>query len=268
MKPAPFDYVAPTSLEEALELRAQHGDESAVLAGGQSLVPSLNLRLARPTMLIDINGIEELRRIGVANDTVEIGATTRQRAAERDPAIGPLLAEALRWVAHPAIRSRGTIGGSVAHADPAAELPAVVALHDGAIVARSIRGTRTIAATEFFTGWLTNALAPDELLTEVRLPQLPAGSGTAFLELSRRHGDFALVGVAAMVASGEVRVTLAGVDGAPVVRRFDEDASDIGREVAASLDPPSDLHATSDYRRRVAAVLVDRALEQARARRA
>jgi len=268
VKPAPFDYVAPTSLEEALELRARHAGECAVLAGGQSLVPSLNLRLARPAVVIDVNGIAELRGIRAVERTTTIGATTRQRAAERDPNAGPLLREALSYVAHPAIRTRGTIGGSVAHADPAAELPAVVVLHDGAIVARSTRGERTIAAADFFTGWLTNALEPDELLVEVRLPPLPPGCGTAFLELSRRHGDFALVGVAAMAAPGDVRVALTGVDGAPVLRRFDEDSTEIGREVAASLDPPGDMHATGAYRRRVAAVLVDRALAQARSRAA
>jgi carbon-monoxide dehydrogenase medium subunit len=268
VKPAPFDYVAPTSLEEALDLRARHAGECAVLAGGQSLVPSLNLRLARPSVVIDVNGIAELRGIRAADGTLAIGATTRQRAAERDPGSGPLLREALSYVAHPAIRTRGTIGGSVAHADPAAELPAVVVLHDGSVVARSTRGERRIAAADFFTGWLTNALEPDELLVEVRLPDLPPGAGTAFVELSRRHGDFALVGVAAMVAPGDVRVALTGVDGAPVLRRFERHAADTGREVAAALDPPGDLHATAAYRRRVAAVLVDRALALAQERAA
>jgi carbon-monoxide dehydrogenase medium subunit len=268
VKPAPFDYVAPASLEEALELRRRHAGESAILAGGQSLVPSLNLRLARPAVVIDVNGIAELQGIRAENGTLVVGATTRQRFAERHADAGPLLREALSHVAHPAIRTRGTIGGSVAHADPAAEVPAVVALHGGTVVARSVRGERTIAAADFFTGWLTNALEPDELLTEVRLPALPAGCGTAFVELSRRHGDFALVGVAAMVAAGDVRVALTGVDGAPALRRFDDDSVDIGREVAASLDPPADLHATAAYRRRVAAVLVDRALALARSRAA
>lgn len=264
MKPAPFDYVAPTSLEEALELRSRFAGESAVLAGGQSLVPSLNLRLARTAVVIDVNGIEELRGLREDGGTLVIGATTRQRAVERDPRAWPLLRQALPYVAHPAIRTRGTIGGSIAHADPAAELPAVVALHEGSVVAQSVRGTRTIPAVAFFTGWLTNALEPDELLTEVRLPPLPAGAETAFLELSRRHGDFALVGVAVAATPSEVRIALTGVDGAPVVRRFEEGTPEIGREVAASLDPPSDLHANADYRRRVAAVLVERALAQVR----
>jgi carbon-monoxide dehydrogenase medium subunit len=268
VKPAPFDYVAPTSLEEALDLRARHAGECAVLAGGQSLVPSLNLRLARPSVVIDVNGIDELRGIRTDGGMLAIGATTRQRAAERDPSAGPLLREALSYVAHPAIRTRGTVGGSVAHADPAAELPAVVVLHDGAIAARSTRGGRTIAAADFFTGWLTNALEPDELLVEVRLPELPAGAGTAFVELSRRHGDFALVGVAAMVAPGDVRVALTGVDGAPVLRRLEAHTTETGREIAAALDPPGDLHATAVYRRRVAAVLVDRALALAQERAA
>jgi carbon-monoxide dehydrogenase medium subunit len=268
LKPAPFDYVAPESLEEALALRARYAGDCALLAGGQSLVPSLNLRLARPAVVIDLNLIPELRGIRAGGGAVAIGATTRQRAAERDPRVGPLLHEALSHVAHPAIRVRGTIGGSVAHADPAAELPAVVALHDGAVVARSVRGERTIRAADFFTGWLTNALDPDELLTEVRLPQLPAGAGTAFVELARRHGDFAIVGVAASVAPGDIRVALTGVGGAPVVRRLELHDAGTGREIAASLDPPADLHATAAYRRRVAAVLVDRALALAAERAA
>jgi carbon-monoxide dehydrogenase medium subunit len=264
VKPAPFDYVAPRSLEEALELRARYAGESAVLAGGQSLVPSLNLRLARPSILIDINGIDDLRGLRMDGTTLVVGATTRQRTVELDERAWPLLREALRYVAHPAIRTRGTIGGSVAHADPAAEVPAVVALHDGEIIARSVRGTRTLTAADFFTGWLTNALEPDELLTEIRFPPLPPTSGTAFLELSRRHGDFALVGVAAAVSAGGVRIALTGVAGAPAVFRFDADRPGIGADIAAELDPPSDLHATAAYRRRVAGVLVERALAQAR----
>ncbi|HXF81881.1 MAG TPA: FAD binding domain-containing protein, partial [bacterium] len=203
MKPAPFRYAAPESLDEALGLLRRFGAEGKVLAGGQSLVPLLNMRLVRPAVLIDLNRVRSLDYIvhgagrGPTRE-VRLGAMTRQRAAERSPLVRmelPLLAEALAYVGHPQIRNRGTVGGSVAHADPSAELPAVLAALDGRVVLRSARGARTLSAEEFFRGYLTTALAPDELLVELRLPAHPH-RGTAFLEVARRHGDFALAGVA------------------------------------------------------------------------
>jgi carbon-monoxide dehydrogenase medium subunit len=271
MKPPKFDYHAPRSVDEAVALLARYGGDAKPLAGGQSLVPLLNFRLARPAALIDLNRIPALMGIREVDGHVVFGAMTRQRAVEFSPVVArtlPLLAEATRWVGHLPIRSRGTIGGSIAHADPSAEYPAVLAALDGTVIARGQKGERELTSAALFETYLTTTLAPDELLTEVRLPALPEGCGTAFVELSRRHGDFALVGVAAMVAPGDVRVALTGVDGAPVLRRFDDDSPDIGREVATPLDPPADLHATAAYRRRVAAVLVDRALALARSRAA
>lgn len=282
MKPAPFDYVAPGTLDEALAVRADRAGDCAVLAGGQSLVPALNLRLARPAVVMDVNLVPELDGIREEDGDLVVGATTRQRAAERSELVAarcPLLREALSFVAHPPIRVRGTVGGSLAHADPAAELPAVAAVLDARLVLRRTGGERVVPAAEFFTGYFATAIEPDEILVEVRLPALPAGTGTAFVELARRHGDFALVGaaVAVRVRNGsvaETRVALTGVGGAPVRIAGPEVAAvgqaatlptfrELGARIAAELDPPSDLHASADYRRRAAAVMVERALARA-----
>lgn len=285
MKPPRFEYFAPASLEEALVLRSEHAEDCAVLAGGQSLMPLLNLRMAFPGALIDLGLVGELAGIDEFDGGVAIGAMTRQRSAERATLVHerlPLVLKALAKVGHPAIRNRGTVGGSLAHADPAAELPAVALALDAQFVARSSRGERTIEASEFFVGFLTTALAPDELLVKVRLPGLPAGHGAAFVELARRHGDFAIAGVAAAVAldaSGtiaDVRLALIGVGATPVRARAaeallrgatPEDAvfAEAAERAKGELDPGSDAHASATYRRRVAGVLVQRALREATA---
>jgi carbon-monoxide dehydrogenase medium subunit len=283
MKPPLFDYRSPSSLDEALALRAEYSDDSAVLAGGQSLMPMLNLRLARPEVLIDLGNVPELAGIRELDGGVSLGAMTRQRSAERSDLIrsrAPLVQHALAHVGHPTIRNRGTVGGSLAHADPAAELPAVCLALDAELVARSATGERTIAADDFYLGFMTTALAADELLVEIRIPAATGTVGTAFVEIARRHGDFALVGVAAAIALDddgvitEARLALTGVAGLPVRAREAEAslrgalagaaafaaAADL---VAAELAPRTDAHATGDYRRRVAGVLARRALEEA-----
>jgi CO/xanthine dehydrogenase FAD-binding subunit len=283
LKPPRFDYLAPASLDEALAALAEHGDAAKVLAGGQSLVPLLNFRLVRPAYLIDLNDIPGLAYIRPDNGRVAIGALTRQRALETSALIGervPLLADAMPQIGHVQIRNRGTIGGSLAHADPAAELPAVVAALEGELVVRSASGQRVLRPDEFFLAYLTTALDPTELLVEVRLPLVPPRTGTAFLEVSRRHGDFALVGVAASVTLDDAGVctrcaiALIGVGPAPVVARAAarrlvgsrptmEVLQDVGRLAAADLSPDGDLHASSQYRRHVAGVLTRRALARA-----
>jgi carbon-monoxide dehydrogenase medium subunit len=288
MKPPPFTYHRPTSLEEALDLLGDLGDEAKILAGGQSLLPVLSLRLAHPAHLVDINRLDgKLSQVGQADGHLTIGALVRQRAAETSPAVragAPLLAEALPFIGHTQIRNRGTVCGSLAHADPASELPAVALALDAEIVAQSrARGTRTIAADAFFRGYLTTALEPDELLTEFRLPAWPAGSGWSFQEVARRHGDFALVGVAAVVrldqagTCQDVRLAAIGAGPSAVRGRAAEAAlrgqpfSPDGVTAAAQalgkeIDPASDVQATAAYRRHVAVVLARRALEEAAAR--
>jgi carbon-monoxide dehydrogenase medium subunit len=269
VKPARFDYIAPASSDEALDALAD--GEAKVLAGGQSLVPLLNMRLARPSRLVDVNRVPALDRVEL-DGWVRIGALARQADVLDSPAAlaVPVLAAALRHVGHPAVRSRGTIGGSLAHADPAAELPAVLLALDGQIVARSRTGERTIGADAFFTGPFTTSLRPDELLTGVVLPRgdsRPFG----FAELARRHGDFALAG--AIVLLHPARLVLFGIGGVPERALEAETALDEGAlavevaEVATrDLRPVDDVHADGTYRRRVAAVLVRRAVEQAGAR--
>jgi len=284
MKPAPFLYAAPETLDDALTLVHRHGTEGKVLAGGQSLVPLLSMRLARPRVLVDLNRIKALDYIRNGRE-IRIGAMTRQRTAETSPVVReklPLLAEAVRYIGHPQIRNRGTIGGSIAHADPSAELPAVLAALDGTVVLQSRRGRRTLRADAFFLTYLTTAMAPDELLVEVRLPAHDH-LGTAFLEVARRHGDYALVGVAVVIErdgdrARRVRLAFTGVGATParveeaeaaVVEGGISDRSfaEAGRIVAARLTPDSDIHASAEYRRHVAGVLAERALRAA-ARRA
>jgi carbon-monoxide dehydrogenase medium subunit len=214
MKPAPFEYLAPDSLAAALEALAAHGGEAKLLAGGQSLIPAMNFRLAQPAVLIDLNRVSELDFVERQPDgSVRIGALTRQRRLERDPELAraaPLLAQALPHVAHPQIRNRGTFGGSLAHADPAAELPAVAVALGARLRLRSARGERWVPAEEFFLGLFTTALDPDEALVEAVLPAPPPRRGTAFLEIARRHGDYAQVGVAAWVTlAGDGRIAAA-----------------------------------------------------------
>jgi aerobic carbon-monoxide dehydrogenase medium subunit len=282
MKLPPVDYEAPTTVAEATDLLAEHLDEASVLAGGQSLIPLLALRLARPAVLIDINGVDELSGVSAEDGWVAIGATTREYVAESSETVAdavPLLAAALPLIGHEAIRSRGTIGGSMAHADPAAELPAVARALDADFVVRSQSGERVIPAAQWFEGYLTTARGPDELLVEVRFPAAKPGTGTSFQEVARRHGDFAIVGLAAsLTLSGETisdaRLALAGVSDVPVRAAAAEDLlvgerpstelfDEAARRATDDLDPPADLHGSSDYRKKVAAAVVRRGLRAA-----
>ena len=281
MKPAAFEYFAPATVDQALALLAAHGGEAKPLAGGQSLIPAMNFRLARPRALVDLNRIAELSYIRSAKGGTTIGAMTRQRAVEQSDVVArgaPLLAEAMPAIAHPQIRNRGTIGGSLAHADPSAELPAVMLALDAAFRARSVTGERTIPASEFFKGMLETALAPDELLVEIGLPPMPDRSGTAFLEVARRHGDYALVGIAVVVTlDGQgrckaARIALLSVGDGPVLAveagktlTGQVPSAEMVRAAADAaatrdVDPPSDIHASAAYRRRLVAVLTRRAL--------
>jgi len=282
VKPPRFDYHAPATLDEAVGLLARYGGDAKILAGGQSLMPMLNFRLTRPAALIDINRIAPLAYVREDNGTVSLGAMTRQRTIEFSPIVArrlPLLAEATRWVGHLPIRSRGTIGGSIAHADPSAEYPAVLTALDGAVVAQSPRGRRTLTAGELFETYLTTCLAADEVVVEVRLPAMPAGCGYAFEEFARRHGDFALVGIAAMIVRDGPRCTMARLATAgagPVPMRLREAEAILERDglsdatIAAAatraaelVTPDADVHATAAYRRHLTGVLTARALRRA-----
>ena len=282
MKLPPVEYEAPTTVAEAIDLLAEHLDEASVLAGGQSLIPLLALRLARPAVLIDINGIDELSGMSATDGQVAIGAMTRDYVAENSKELAdtvPLLAAALPLIGHEAIRSRGTIGGSLAHADPAAELPAVARALDAEFVVRGPSGERVIPAAQWFEGYLTTSRRPDELLVEVRFPAAGRGTGVSFQEVARRHGDFAMVGLAvSLVLSGGVisdaRLALAGVSYVPVRAAAAEDLltgerpstelfDEAARRASDDIDPPADLHGSSDYRKTVAAAVVRRGLRAA-----
>ena len=282
MKLPPVEYEAPATVADAVDLLAEYQDEASVLAGGQSLIPLLALRLARPAVLIDINGIAELSGVSVTDGWVAIGAMTREYVAEESQTIAdtvPLLAAALPLIGHEAIRSRGTIGGSLAHADPAAELPAVARALDAEFVVRGPAGERVIPAAQWFEGYLTTTRGPDELLLGMRFPAARQGTGVSFQEVVRRHGDFAIVGLAAsLVFSGEVisdaRLAFAGVSDVPVRAAAAEDLlagerpsaelfDEAARRATEDLDPPADLHGSSDYRTTVAAALVRRGLRAA-----
>src|SRR5438105_11589795 len=282
VKPPKFDYHAPASVDEAVALLQRYGGDAKVLAGGQSLMPMLNFRLARPAALVDVNRIAALAYIREDDGTVAFGAMTRQRTIEFSPIVArrlPLLREATRWVGHLPIRSRGTIGGSIAHADPSAEYPAVLTALEGEIVARGPKGERTLAPAALFETYLTTTLAADEVLTEVRLPAMPEGAGWAFEEFARRHGDFAIVGVAAALWRDGARVTArlatAGAAATPqrlraceeVLERDGLDDTAIAaaaRRASELAEPDSDLHASADYRRHLVGVLTERALRRAR----
>jgi len=271
VKPPPFDYVAPSSVSDATQALREHGEDAKVLAGGQSLIPLLSLRLARPTVLVDLNRVTELTGVTVddAAGTTTIGAMTRHRTLERDREIArtvPLLTAAAPYIGHIAIRSRGTIGGSLSHADPAAELPAIAVALDATIVTT----TREIAASEFFDGYFTTALASDEIVTAVRFPVAAPGTKATVKEVARRHGDFAMVAVAAQRSpDGDARISLINVADRPVRAREAEAAlrdgasiEDAAELATRDLDPVSDLHATAAYRRAVAKTLVKRALAE------
>lgn len=277
MKPPAFDYIPATSLDEALTALADGGEDAKVLAGGQSLIPMLSLRLAYPSLLIDLNRLDELAGIERTTGTLRIGSMVRHRTAERSEEIAdavPLVAAVMPFIGHTAIRSRGTIGGSISHADPAAELPAVAIALDATINARSAaRGDRAIPAADFFQGYFTSALEPDEIVTSIEFPVAPRGTGVGVEEVARRHGDFAMVGAVASVdtASSEARIALINVAETPVRATEAEAAYKAGaslEEVAAAatrdLHPSGDLHASPAYRRKVTGVCVQRALAKAR----
>jgi carbon-monoxide dehydrogenase medium subunit len=280
MKTAPFEYHAPRAVDEVLSLLAEHGDEAKVLAGGQSLVPLLAMRLARPSQLVDINDVDGLEYIRpLDGNGVAFGALARERDAERSPLVAeqvPVLADALPLIGHVSIRNRGTIGGSMAHADASAELPAVAVIAGADMVVRSSAGERVVPAEDFFAGHFSTSMADDELLTEVRIPSGPAGAGWAFYEIARRHGDFALVGVAAMLTLdgdriGDARLALIGVSDR-AVRAPDAEAALRGQsatpdaftaaaqEATKELEPASDMHGSAEFRRHLAAVATQRAL--------
>jgi len=279
------EYEAPTTVAEAIDLLAEHGDEASVLAGGQSLIPLLALRLARPEVLIDINGVAELSGVSAADGWVAIGAMTREYVAEESETVAgtvPLLAAALPLIGHEAIRSRGTIGGSLAHADPAAELPAVARALDAEFVVRGPSGERVIPAAQWFEGYLTTSRRPDELLVEVRFPTARGDTGVSFTEVARRHGDFAITSAAVLLegdAWGKITrasVTIGGMGTAPKRAREVEQAI-VGQvpagtlfrdacESCRKLEAIDDVHAPASYRQHLAAVLSRRALEKAHAR--
>ena len=285
MKPAPFKYYAPATVQEALSHLAEHGWDAKALAGGQSLIPMMNFRLAQPGVIVDLNRIAALSYIQPARDGgIRVGAMTRQNQVERDPLVAqaaPLIHAAMPKIAYPQVRSRGTIGGSIAHADPSAELVAASVALEGQFVLRSSRGERQVAAQDFFLGLFTTVLEPDELLIEIRLPPMPPRSGWSFLEIARRHHDFALVGVAAVVTldkkglCDQCRLAFFSVGDGPVqglqagaALQGQEPAADtIGAaaEIAgdADVDPQSDINASSEYRRHLVKVLSRRAMTEA-----
>lgn len=281
MKPSAFTYHRPRSLEEALDTLATLGEDGKVLAGGQSLVPLMSMRLAAPAHLVDINHVPGLDGIEVDDNVVRIGALARHSQVERhDKAYtaAPLLRQALRQVAHPTIRNRGTTVGSLVHADPAAEMPAVLCLLDGSVRLSSAEGSREVEASGFFTGPMESAVQHGELAVSATFRRPPAGSGSTFVEVSRRQGDYAMCGVGAVVTVSEgslaaARVALVSVGPGPVLvdlaAAVDEqglDAERVRRLVDEAIDPEDDIHASAEYRRHLAHVLVDRALQEARLR--
>ena len=287
MKPAPFEYHAARTRQEALSLLSSHAGDAKALAGGQSLIPAMNFRLATPAVLVDLNAIADLSYIRVDQDALRIGAMTRHRIVERSGEVrqhAPLVADAMPFIAHPAIRTRGTIGGSLAHADPAAELPAVMLALDATLRLEHAGGTRDVPVSEFFTGLFSTALAPGELVSEIAIPRGASSAGRvgwAFQEFSRRHGDFALAGVAALVRVGSdgrcasARIALFGVGDRPLLAAAgaralvgelpSPEAIRAAADATASedIDPTSDIHASSRYRRHLAGVLTRRTLETA-----
>lgn len=276
MKPAPFDYVRAESLDEALAALADADGEGRVLAGGQSLGPMLNLRLALPEVLVDIARLDSLRRLEWDGDAVAIGAAVPQARLLADAGLSarqPLLAEAMPWIGHVQTRARGTVCGSLAHADPAAELPLLFAVMGGGAVVRSAAGAREVPAADFAVGMFETALAPDELLAEVRFDAPPPGAGVAFREVAERHGDFAIVAAAAVADPTGVVFGVGGVAETPIVRRWNgldaAGAADAVNGLERELDPPSDPRADAAYRRRlvrtVGRAVVETALERVHA---
>jgi carbon-monoxide dehydrogenase medium subunit len=272
MIPAPFDYVRASSAEEAISLIGEHGDEAKFLAGGHSLLPLMKLRLAQPTVLVDIGRLADLSYIRDAGDHIAIGALTRHRDVETSELLAehaPLLAHATSHVGDPQVRHRGTIGGSIAHADPASDLPATTLALGATYVAKGPNGTREIAAADFYEGFLTSALAPDELLTEIRVPKM-GGAGWGFQKFNRRAQDWAIVGVAAWRRNGDAGVALVNMASTPVLATSVGSAlaggasiEEAAEQAAAEADPQPDLNASVEYRVHLAKVLTRRALESA-----
>jgi len=281
MKPASFAYEAPDSLPAALDLLARFGDEAKILAGGQSLIPVLNFRLSQPARLIDLNRIDGLSYIRRGADGgLSVGAMTRQRAVERSTLVAevaPLLAEAVPWIAHPQIRNRGTVGGSLAHADPAAELPALAVALDARFRLAKNGGDRWVAARDFYTGLFATLMEPDELLVEIAIPPAPPRTGFAFMEVARRHGDYAQVGLASSVtleADGRcraARLVYLSVGDRPIEARAagavlagqslsPEAIAACAAAVNSEINPFSDVHASAEFKRHLAEVLARRAV--------
>ena len=284
MKPAPFEYHAPLSVEQTLELLREHGEEAKILAGGQSLVPAMNFRIVQPSLLVDINRVPNISYIREEGAVLRVGTMTRERQLEFDPLItkqSPLLAEALPFIAHPQIRNRGTIGGSLVNADPAAELPVLMLALNARLKARSTSGERWIEAQDFFVGMFTTALEADEMLVEIELPVMPARTGWSFMEVAPRTGDYALMGVAALVTLGEnkkcrsVKLVYLNAGDGPVDAK--ESAKNLEGEIvndkliesAAKLaseheiTPFGNVHAAPEFQRHLANVLTKKALKQA-----
>lgn len=283
MKPPSFDYVVADSVEHALSLLAEGGDDAKVIAGGQSLVPLLNFRMARPSLLIDINHVPGLANIRKTDQAIAIGALTRHAKLITSKTIAqnlPILAEAAAWIAHPQIRTRGTIGGSLAHADAAAELPVVLLALNAYVTARSLRGERTIAIKDLLVSHFVSSILPDELIVEVNVPALPTGTGAAFDEFSRRHGDYAIGGAASIVTVDDegrcidARITVLG-GGSTAIRCQDAEnllinstLTDAQFSAAADtavmgLEPVSTVHGSGPYRQEVIRTLVERTLTRA-----
>jgi len=283
MKPSAFEYFAPTTVAEAINLLDSYGDEAKIIAGGQSLVPMMNFRLARPEVLIDINRIKELDYIREEGDELLIGALTRERDLELSPLVQercPILAKAVSFIGHFPIRTRGTIGGSLVHADPSAEIPTAICGLDARMKVVGPSGERTLEPEEFFLSYLTTSLEPSEILVEVRITALPQKAGWSFVELSRRQGDFAIVAVASILFMGqgglckETCISLGGIAPTPIRAGEAEEllAGQIlnealiekaGQKAAEATDPDSDYHASAEYRRDMARVFVRRGLKEA-----
>lgn len=284
MKPAPFEYKAPQSIGEALSMLGESGDDAKLLAGGQSLVPAMNFRVIQPSVLIDLNRVRELNYIREEDGVLRIGAMTRERQLEVDPQIrrwSPLLEEAMPHVAHPQIRNRGTLGGSLVHADPAAELPVIMVALEARLKARSTSGERWIAAGDFFAGMFTTSLVPDEMLVEIELPASAPQTGWSFLEVAPRAGDYAMMGVAALVTLNEdgtcrsARLVYLNAGDGPVDARTaaqelegqpmtDERMEAAARQAAEKdITPFGNVHASVEYQRHLAKVLTKRALQTA-----
>jgi len=283
MKPSSFEYLTPKTVKETIGLLEQYGDEIKVLAGGQSLVPMLNFRVARPKFLVDINGIRELEYIREERGELVIGALTREWAVEKSPLVRekcPILPKAISYIGHLPIRTRGTIGGSLVHADPSAELPIMACALDAKMKIVGPAGERVLRAEEFFMTYLTSAMEAAEILVEVRIPVFAAQTGWSFMELSRRHGDFAIVAVASMLTMGEkgvcqkAKIALGGVAPTPIRARAAEDLltgkpitealmAEAGIKAAEATDPESDYHASAEYRKDMSRVYTVRSLKEA-----